>query len=76
MDEAFAGLAGYRCIVNNVVIYDSNPAQHTAQHTDHVMQFLQWCAEKKITLNTRQVAVCSIRGQLCQVHLISGGLLC
>ena len=48
LDEAFAGLTGYRCIVDDVVIYDSNPAQHT----DHVRQFLQWCAERKITLTT------------------------
>jgi len=48
MDEAFAGLTGYRRIVDDVVIYDSDPAQHT----DHVRQFLQRCAERKITLNT------------------------
>lgn len=48
MDEAFAGLSGYRRIVDDVVIYDSD----TTQHTDHVRQFLQRCAEKKITLNT------------------------
>jgi len=48
IDEAFAGLIGYRCIVDDVVIYDSDPAQHT----DHVRQFLQRCAERKITLNT------------------------
>ena len=46
MDEAFAGLTGYRRIVDDVVIYDSDPAQHT----DHVRQFLQRCAERKITL--------------------------
>ena len=32
MDEAFAGLTGCRRIVDDVVIYDSDPAQHT----DHV----------------------------------------
>ena len=29
MDEAFAGLSGYRCIVDNVIIYDSDITQHT-----------------------------------------------
>lgn len=48
MDEAFAGLTGYRCIVDDVVIYDSD----TTQHIDHVRQFLQRCAEQRITLNT------------------------
>ena len=32
MDEAFVGLTGYRRIVDDVVIYDSD----TTQHTDHV----------------------------------------
>ena len=45
--KAFAGLAGYCCIVNDVVIYDNDEAQHAG----HVWQFLQHCAEK-ITLNT------------------------
>ena len=48
MDEAFAGLTGYRRIVDDVVIYDSD----TSQHIDHVRQFLQRCAEQRITLNT------------------------
>ena len=46
MDEAFSGLTGY-CIIDNIVIYDSDPNQHT----DHVQQFLQRCAERNITLN-------------------------
>ena len=48
MDEAFAGLTGYRRIVDDVVIYDSD----ANQHADHVRQFLQRCKERKITLNT------------------------
>ena len=47
MDEAFAGLTGYRRIVDDVVIYDSNPVQHV----HHVKEFLQRCADQKITLN-------------------------
>ena len=44
MDEAFTGLAGYRC---NIIIYDSNATRHKA----HVHQFLQRCVKRKITLN-------------------------
>lgn len=47
MDEAFAGLSGYRCIVDDEVIYDKDEAQHVK----HVQEFLQQCAEKKIMLN-------------------------
>ena len=47
MDEAFAGLSGYRRIVDDVVIYDSD----ITQHTNHVREFLRCCAEHKITLN-------------------------
>ena len=46
MDEAFAGLLGYRRIVDDVVIYDSD----VTQHTTHVREFLQRCAKRKITL--------------------------
>ena len=49
MDEAFATLIGYCRIVDGVVIYDSE-INHD-QHTDYVRQFLQRCAEKRITLN-------------------------
>ena len=47
MDEAFNGLLGFRRVVDDIVIYDSDPAQHT----HHVRQFLQRCTEKDITLN-------------------------
>lgn len=46
MDEAFAGLSGYRCVVDDVVIYDSDVAKNVA----HVHQLLQRCAERMITL--------------------------
>ena len=48
MDETFVGLSGFRRIVDDVVIYDSN-ATH---HADHVRQFLQRCVDRGITLNT------------------------
>lgn len=47
MAEAFAGLTGFRWIVDDIVIYDSN----LQQHTNHVMQFLQQCADKQIAPN-------------------------
>ena len=47
MDEAFAGLPGFRRVVDDVMIYD----QDGAQHGSHIRQFLQWCKEKNITLN-------------------------
>ena len=50
MDEAFAGLTGFRCIVDNVIIFDNN----IEQHADHVRQFLRRCEEKQITLNIKK----------------------
>ena len=47
MDEAFAGLSGYHRIVDDMVIYDSD----ITQHASHIKEFLQRCAEGKITLN-------------------------
>ena len=47
MDEAFAGLSGYRRIVDDVIIFDSEGDRHAA----HVRQFLQRCVECMITLN-------------------------
>ena len=47
MDEAFTGLSGYHRIVDDVVIYDSD----ITQHTNHIREFRQRCAERKITLN-------------------------
>ena len=47
MDEAFAGLSGYRRIVDDVVIYDCEEAVHR----DHVRQFLQRCVDRRVTLN-------------------------
>ena len=46
MNEAFSGLSGYRRIVNDIVIYDSDEKLHNL----HVRQF-QHCVERSITLN-------------------------
>ena len=79
MDEVFTGLSGYRRIVDDIIIYDSDATQHEA----HVRQFLQRCIEHKITLNQddgstqnlksplwdfryHQVATASIRPSLMQ----------
>ena len=50
MDEAFAGLTGFRRIVDDVVIFNNN----IKQHADHVRQFLWRCKEKHITLNIKK----------------------
>ena len=47
MDEAFSGLTGYRRVVDDIVIYDSD----STQHAEHVRQFLLRCAERRITLS-------------------------
>ena len=47
MDETFAGLSTYWCIVNDVVISDSEEDKQSA----HVRQFLQKCSKCVITLN-------------------------
>ena len=65
MDEAFAGLTGFRRIVDDIVIFDNT----TTQHADHVRQFLRRCEEKHITLNTKKWQYAQ-RSRLCWVHHI------
>ena len=47
MKPFLPGLFGYWCVVDNVVIFNSNEDKHVA----HVHQFLQRCAEYTINLN-------------------------
>ena len=47
MDAAFQGLSGYRKIVDDVTVYDSD----FDQHVHHVRQFLRRCEEHSIALN-------------------------
>ena len=47
MVEAFAGFTGFRRIVDDIVVYDSD----ITQHVKHVKEFLQRCPKKKISLN-------------------------
>ena len=54
MYEAFEGPSGFSHIVDDIVIYDSD----VTQHASHVREFLQRCAEKKITLNLDKCKFC------------------
>ena len=54
MAEALAGLSGYRRIVDDIVIYD----QDIAEHANHVRVFLQRCADMNITLNMEECKFC------------------
>ena len=54
MFEAFDGLSGFRRIVDDIVIYDSD----ITQHASHVREFLQRCTEKKITLSLDRCKFC------------------
>ena len=47
MTEAFGGLSGFRRIVDDFVIYDSN----ITEHINHIKQFLQRCVDHNIALN-------------------------
>ena len=47
MTEAFTGLTGFRRIVDDIVIYDSDASMHTEQ----VRIFLKCCADKNIALS-------------------------
>ena len=54
MYEAFQGLSGFRRIVDDIVIYNSDATQHAT----HVREFLHRCAKKKITLNLDKCKFC------------------
>ena len=51
MTEAFAGLSGFRRVVDDIVIYDSNV---DTDHVAHVKQFLQRCVDRNISLNVQK----------------------
>ena len=54
MDEAFTGLSDFRKIVDDVVVFDSDPKTHV----QHVRQLLRRCEEKKISLNRDKFQFC------------------
>ena len=47
MTEVFTGLSRFRPIVDDIVIYDNNAADHLV----HVKQFLQCCVDRNIPVN-------------------------
>jgi len=50
MTEAFNGLSGFRRIVDDFIIYDSNLSDQIA----HVKEFLKHCADQHIALNAEK----------------------
>ena len=52
MAEAFDGLTGFRCVVDDVIIYDKD----IESHVEHVKQFLQRCQEWLISINKDKLA--------------------
>lgn len=69
MYEAFQGLTDFRCIVDDVLIYDEDPARHV----DRVRQFLQWCEERGISLNCDKFQFCQRDIEFAGFHLSHDG---
>ena len=69
MYEAFEGVSGFRRIMDDIVIYDSDVTQHAL----HVREFLQRCAEKKITLNLDKCKFCESSGTFAGFQLSATG---
>ena len=69
MDEAFAGLEGYRRIVDDVVIFDKDKEQHES----HVRQFLQRCSKRRITLNAEKWEYARSEVDFAGYHLSASG---
>ena len=69
MAEALAGLSGYRRIVDDIVIYD----QDIAEHANHVRVFLQRCADMNITLNMEKCKFCQTKVTFAGFRLSADG---
>ena len=54
MADGFADLTRFWRIIDDIVIYNSDPQQHAS----YVMQLLQWCADKHIALNLDKCKFC------------------
>ena len=54
MADAFQGLAGFRGIVDDIIIYDKDEATHK----EHVRKFLKRCQDRKIALNRDKCKFC------------------
>ena len=65
MAEALAGLTGFRRIIDDIVIYDSE----AAIHTQHVRQFLKCCTDRNVALNLS-------KSKLCQTQAIQKRIAC
>ena len=54
MKEALEDLSGYCPIVDDIVVYDKDPQQHV----HHIKQFLEWCRDRKISINRDKWQFC------------------
>ena len=69
MTEAFNGLSGFRRIVDDFVIYDSN----ITDHVSHVQQFLQRCVDHNIPLNVDKCQFFKTQVTFAEFQLSSDG---
>ena len=69
MDEAFAGMHNFRKIVDDVVLFDEDKAEHVK----HVRQFLRRCEEKHIALNSDKFRFCQTEIHFAGLELTPDG---
>lgn len=69
MDEALNGIQGIRKIVDEVVVFD----QDEAQHLEHVRAILHHCVEKGISLNQDKFKFCQSQAHFAGLTLTSEG---
>ena len=69
MYEAFQGLSDFRRIVDDVLVFDEDPASQL----DHVRQFLQRCEERGISLNRDKFRFCRTDIEFAGFHLSQDG---
>ena len=69
MDMAFDGLSGFRWIVDDVVVFDRDEANHIR----HVKQFLQRCQERDISLNPDKFQFMTKEASFARFKLLSDG---
>ena len=69
MYEALQDLNDFRRIVDDVLIYDKDPASHV----HHVRQFLQRCEERGISLNWEKFQFCQKNIDFASFHLSPDG---
>ena len=69
MYEAFQDLTDFCRIVDDVLVYDKDPATHV----NHVRQFLQRCEERGISLNREKFQFCQEEIEFAGFHLSPHG---